>query len=58
LDVFDEDGAGVLSGFVDDVDFDDAFTAASLEGVDDFVFSLGETATEPLTEVVGVVGVR
>jgi hypothetical protein len=41
LDVFDEDGARVLPGFVDDVDFDDAFSAASLEGVDDFVFALG-----------------
>jgi hypothetical protein len=58
LDVFDEDGAGVLAGFVNDVDFDDAFTAASLECVDDFVFALGEVAAEPLTEVVGVVGVR
>jgi hypothetical protein len=58
LDVFDEDGAGVLSGFVDDVDFDDAFSAASLEGVNDFVFSFGEVTTEPLTEVVCVVGVR
>jgi hypothetical protein len=47
-----------LSGFVDDVDFDDAFTASSLECVDDFVFSLGEVAAEPLAEVVGVVGVR
>jgi hypothetical protein len=57
LDVFDEDGAGVLPGFVDDVDFDDAFSTASLECVDDFVFAFGEVATEPLSEVVGVVGV-
>jgi hypothetical protein len=57
LDVFYEDGAGVLSGFVDDMDFDDAFTASSLECVDDFVFSFGEVATEPLSEVIGVVGV-
>jgi hypothetical protein len=57
LDVFYEDGAGVLPGFVDDVDFNDAFTAASLECVYDFVFSFGEVAAEPLTEVVGVVGV-
>jgi hypothetical protein len=40
------------------VDFDDAFTASSLKGVDDFVFSFGEVATEPLAEVVCVVGVR
>jgi hypothetical protein len=58
LDVFYEDGTGVLSGFVNNVDFDDAFTAASLEGVDDFVFSLGEVSAEPLSEVVCVVGVR
>jgi hypothetical protein len=58
LNVFDEDGAGVLAWFVDDVYFDDAFTAASLEGVYDFVFALGEVAAEPLTEVVCVVGVR
>jgi hypothetical protein len=58
LDVFYEDGAGILPGFVDDVDFDDAFTASSLEGVDDFVFSFGEVAAEPLSEVVCVVGVR
>jgi hypothetical protein len=58
MDVFYEDGARVLPGFVDDVDFDDAFTAASLEGVNDFVFALGEVAAEPLSEVVGVVGVR
>jgi hypothetical protein len=57
LDVFYEYGAGVLSGFVDDVNFDDTFTAASFECVDDFVFSLGEVATEPLSEVVCVVGV-
>jgi hypothetical protein len=46
-----------LSGFVNDVDFDDTFTSSALECVDDFVFSFGEVATEPLTEVVGVVGV-
>jgi hypothetical protein len=57
LDVFYEDGAGVLPGLVDDVDFDDAFPTAALECVDDFVFALGEVATEPLAEVVGVVGV-
>jgi hypothetical protein len=57
LDVFYEDGAGVLSGFVDDVDFYDAFSTSSLEGVDDFVFAFGEVATEPLSEVVGMVGV-
>jgi hypothetical protein len=57
LDVFYEDGAGVLAGFVDDVDFDDAFSASAFECVDDFVFALGEVATEPLAEVVGVVGV-
>jgi hypothetical protein len=58
LDVFDEDGTRVLPGFVNDVDFDDAFTASSLKCVDDFVFSFGEVATEPLSEVVCVVGVR
>jgi hypothetical protein len=57
LDVFDENGARVLSGFVNDVDFDDAFTASSLECVDDFVFSFGDVAAEPLSEVVCVVGV-
>jgi hypothetical protein len=58
LDVFYEDGARVLPGFVNDVDFDDAFSAASLECVYDFVFSFGEVAAEPLSEVVCVVGVR
>jgi hypothetical protein len=58
LDVFYEDGAGILPGFVNDMDFDYAFTASSLECVDDFVFSFGEVATEPLAEVVCVVGVR
>jgi hypothetical protein len=57
LDVFDEDGAGVLPGFVNDVNFDDAFSASALEGVDNFVFSFGEVAAEPLSEVIGVVGV-
>jgi hypothetical protein len=57
LDVFYEDGAGVLPGFVNDVDFDDAFTASALECVDDFVFSFGEVSAEPLSEVIGVVGV-
>jgi hypothetical protein len=58
LDVFDEDGAGVLAGLVDYVDFDYTFTTSALEGVNDFVFALGEVATEPLSEVVCVVGVR
>jgi hypothetical protein len=40
------------------MDFDDAFSTSSLEGVDDFVFSFGEVTTEPLAEVVCVVGVR
>jgi hypothetical protein len=39
------------------MDFDDAFSAASFEGVNDFVFALGEVAAEPLSEVVCVVGV-
>jgi hypothetical protein len=46
-----------LPGFVNDVDFDDAFTASALECVDDFVFSFGEVSAEPLSEVIGVVGV-
>jgi hypothetical protein len=58
LDVFYEDGTGILPGFVDYVDFDDAFTASALKGVNDFVFAFGEVATEPLSEVIGVVGVR
>jgi hypothetical protein len=57
LDVFYEYGARVLAGFVDDMDFDDAFTASSLECVNNFVFAFGEVATEPLSEVVCVVGV-
>jgi hypothetical protein len=40
------------------VNFDDTFSASSLECVDDFVFALGEVASEPLSEVIGMVGVR
>jgi hypothetical protein len=54
--VFYEDWFGVCAGFVNDVDFDGCATARTLKYVDDLVLVACEGTTEPLAEVVRVVG--
>jgi hypothetical protein len=56
--VLNEDCFGVCAGFVNDVDFDGCAAARTLEDVDDFSLVAREGTTEPLAEVVRVVGGR